>query len=187
MGKEVIRCGECQYFMRPEHICEKANGSGWGNDDDDGCTFGKRITNYIKQENEGVDKMAEYIGGEEKKTSVGEPLIFENQTDHSFEVRTGIVFNSSGIYEIVRAGNRTIVSKVLDINNKWIPLTKDTIPPYWELVWVTNKRGQVDVCQLGHTEHFWYSREEEWRYEFDSIIAWMPYEEPEPYKEKGDC
>jgi len=71
--------------------------------------------------------------------------------------------------------------------NKWIPLTKDTIPPYWELVWVTHKRGWVDVCQLGHEEHYWYSREEEWRYEFDSIIAWMPYEEPEPYKAKGDC
>ena len=71
--------------------------------------------------------------------------------------------------------------------NKWIPLTKDTIPPYWELVWVTHKRGWVDVCKLGHEKHYWYSREEEWRYVFDSIIAWMPYEEPEPYKVKGDC
>lgn len=117
MGKEVIRCGECQYFMKPEHICEKANGSGWGNDDDDGCTFGKRITNSIKQEDNDIDKMAEYIGGEDKKTNVEEPLIFENQTDHPFEVRTGIVFNSSGIYDVVVSGNRTVVYKVSSEKN----------------------------------------------------------------------
>ena len=66
---------------------------------------------------------------------------------------------------------------------KWIPCTPKTMPPYWVLVWVTDNHGHVAVCQLSHKEnHYWYDGDERWMYEHDSIIAWMPYNVPEPYQ-----
>ena len=66
---------------------------------------------------------------------------------------------------------------------KWIPCTPKTMPPYWVLVWVTDNHGHVAVCQLSHEEnHYWYDGDERWMYEHDSIIAWMPYNVPEPYQ-----
>lgn len=76
--------------------------------------------------------------------------------------------------------------RVEDKDDDWIPLTKDTKPPYWTLVWVTDKRGKVNICQLSHEERYWYDAEEEWMYEYDSIVAWMPYHEPEPYRKEGE-
>lgn len=54
MEKEVIRCRYCRHFLWPERICEKGYGRGWGNDDDDGCTFGKRITNSAERKDKGM-------------------------------------------------------------------------------------------------------------------------------------
>lgn len=65
----------------------------------------------------------------------------------------------------------------------WIPVT-ERYPLPWELVWVTDKRGQVNVCQMSHKDNqYWYDSEEEWMYEHDAIVAWMPYYVPEPYQE----
>ena len=55
--------------------------------------------------------MAEYIG-EEKVINKDEPLIFENKTDSTFDVGTGIIFRKSGLYEVLITGNKTIVSKL---------------------------------------------------------------------------
>lgn len=52
------------------------------------------------------------MNDEQKVVSVGMPIIFENKTDASFEVSTGIVFRKSGVYEVSIVGNKTIVSKV---------------------------------------------------------------------------
>ena len=65
--------------------------------------------------------MAEFIGGNEKDISVGEPIVFENKTECKFEVCAGVVFHKSGVYEVSVVGNRTIVSEVPNgKTGKWI-------------------------------------------------------------------
>ena len=58
--------------------------------------------------------MAEFIRTEEKVVNVGEPVIFENNTDSDFSVSTAIVFRKSGLYDVSIVGRRTIVSKVAE-------------------------------------------------------------------------
>lgn len=60
--------------------------------------------------------------------------------------------------------------------------TADALPDPWEYVWVTDRRGHLATCQLSHKTGDWYDDEDEWLYDHDSIVAWMPYEVPEPYK-----
>ena len=64
---------------------------------------------------------------------------------------------------------------------KWTR-TADGLPDPWTFVWVTDRRGRLAVCQLFHKTGDWYDEEDEWLYYHDSIVAWMPYEVPEPYK-----
>ena len=67
--------------------------------------------------------------------------------------------------------------------NRWIPVS-EKYPEPWELVWVTDRRGRMNVCQMSHKgNQDWYDSEEEWMYEHDAIVAWMPYYLPEPYQE----
>lgn len=68
---------------------------------------------------------------------------------------------------------------------QWIPCTKE-YPDPWELVWTTDRHGNVEVYQLSHKNSDWYDADENWFYNHDSIIAWMPYEAPEPYRPKED-
>lgn len=56
--------------------------------------------------------MAEFIRTEEKVVNIGDPVIFENNTDSDFEVSAGIIFHKSGLYDVSVVGRRTIVSKV---------------------------------------------------------------------------
>jgi len=70
-----------------------------------------------------------------------------------------------------------------EIPNNWIPCTKK-YPTPWELVWTTDKCGNVEVCQLSHKDSDWYDADEKWFYNHDSIVAWMPYEIPDPYQPK---
>lgn len=64
------------------------------------------------------------MNDKQKVVSVGGPIIFENKTDASFEVSTGIVFRKSGVYEVSIVGNKTIVSKVEGRKKgKWIDNT----------------------------------------------------------------
>ena len=56
--------------------------------------------------------MAEFIRTEEKVVNVGEPVIFENNTDSDFSVSAAIVFRKSGLYDVSIAGRRIIISKV---------------------------------------------------------------------------
>lgn len=58
--------------------------------------------------------MAEFIRTEEKVVNVGEPVIFENNTDSDFEVSAGIIFHKSGLYDVSVVGRRTIISKVAE-------------------------------------------------------------------------
>ena len=58
--------------------------------------------------------MAEFIRTEEKVVNVGEPVIFENNTDSDFSVSAAIVFRKSGLYDVSIVGRRTIISKVAE-------------------------------------------------------------------------
>lgn len=62
--------------------------------------------------------MAEFIRTEEKVVNVGDPVIFENNTDSDFEVSAGIIFHKSGLYDVFVVGRRTVVSKVGRTNAK---------------------------------------------------------------------
>ena len=63
--------------------------------------------------------MAEFVYSGEKLIDINEPIIFENKTDSSFDViNGGVVFHTSGIYEVSIIGNRTIISKVGNLNSK---------------------------------------------------------------------
>lgn len=56
--------------------------------------------------------MAEFIGVEEKAINAGDPLIFENKADCSYDVSVGIVFHKSGIYKVSIDGNKTTITTV---------------------------------------------------------------------------
>jgi len=75
------------------------------------------------------------------------------------------------------------VSNYSEFPNNWIPCTRE-YPTPWELVWTTDKHGNVEVCQLSHKDSDWYDADEKWVYSNDNIIAWMPYEIPDPYQPK---
>ena len=65
--------------------------------------------------------MAEFIRTEEKVVNVGEPVIFENNTDSGFSVSAAIVFRKSGLYNVSIVGRRTIISKVAERKTgRWI-------------------------------------------------------------------
>lgn len=55
--------------------------------------------------------MAEYINNKEELINVGEPIIFENKTEASFDVSVGIVFRKSGLYRVSVYGRNISVQK----------------------------------------------------------------------------
>ena len=62
--------------------------------------------------------MAEFVYSGENLIDINEPIIFENKTDSSFDViNGGVVFHTSGIYEVSVLKNKTIVSKVTEREN----------------------------------------------------------------------
>ena len=56
--------------------------------------------------------MSEFMYDKEKYIKEGEQIIFENNTDSSFGVETGIVFHKSGLYDVDICNNHVVVSKV---------------------------------------------------------------------------
>lgn len=48
---------------------------------------------------------------------------------------------------------------------------------------MTDLGGTVSVCKMSYSGIGWYSENDDWVYMRDSVIAWMPYHEPEPYQE----
>lgn len=55
--------------------------------------------------------MAKYNNTKENVIAEGESFFFENQTDSSFEVSTGIVFHKDGLYEV-------------NVNDNWVTVSK---------------------------------------------------------------
>ena len=49
-----------------------------------------------------------FVGGEEKIIDVNDQIVFENKTDSNFDVGVGIIFHTSGLYDISISGNRVI-------------------------------------------------------------------------------
>lgn len=79
--------------------------------------------------------MIELINKESKPVGIGESVVFENKTDCSFDVKTGIIFYKSGLYEVSILDNRTTISKVMDISKvmerkkgQWIYHVDDFFP-----------------------------------------------------------
>ena len=71
--------------------------------------------------------MAEFIRTEEKVVNVGEPVIFENNTDSDFSVSAAIVFRKSGLYDVSIVGKRTIISEVTKRKiGRWIPTDNES-------------------------------------------------------------
>lgn len=56
--------------------------------------------------------MSEFMYDKEKYIEKNEQIIFENNTDSSFGVETGIVFHKSGLYDVDISNNHIVVSKV---------------------------------------------------------------------------
>ena len=56
--------------------------------------------------------MSEFMYDKEKYIEEGEKIIFENNTDSSFGVETGIIFHKSGLYDVDISNNHVVVSKV---------------------------------------------------------------------------
>lgn len=56
--------------------------------------------------------MSEFMYDKEKYIKEGEQIIFENNTDSSFGVETGIIFHKSGLYDVDIRNNHVVVSKV---------------------------------------------------------------------------
>lgn len=56
--------------------------------------------------------MSEFMYDKEKYIEEGEKIIFENNTDSSFGVETGIIFHKSGLYDVDIRNNHVVVFKV---------------------------------------------------------------------------
>lgn len=56
--------------------------------------------------------MSEFMYDKEKYIEEHEEIIFENNTDSSFDVETGIIFHKSGLYDVDISNNHVVVSKV---------------------------------------------------------------------------
>lgn len=56
--------------------------------------------------------MSEFMYDKEKYIKENEKIIFENNTDSSFGVETGIIFHKSGLYNVDISNNHVVVSKV---------------------------------------------------------------------------
>lgn len=65
---------------------------------------------------------------------------------------------------------------------RWI-LTTERLPNKFEDVWIVDKYGRVTICRLGYTG--WRNaKSDELIYHIDDVIAWIPYNLPEPYQGK---
>ena len=85
--------------------------------------------------------MAEFIRTEEKVVNVGEPVIFENNTDSDFSVNAAIVFRKSGLYDVSIVGRRTIISKVAERKKgEWKVQTDEDRPFIW---WKCSECGHI--------------------------------------------
>lgn len=89
--------------------------------------------------------MAEFTRTEGKVVNVGEPVIFENNTDSDFSVSTAIVFRKSGLYDVSIVGRRTIISKVAERKKgEW---TKNNSCPFCGfLPWYENDIHTLSFC-----------------------------------------
>lgn len=63
---------------------------------------------------------------------------------------------------------------------RWI-LCSERLPNRFEDVWVTDNYGKVMVCCLGYIG--WRNIDSD---EWDDVIAWMPYNLPEPYQKRSE-
>lgn len=72
--------------------------------------------------------------------------------------------------------------KNLSAPNNWIPL-KEILPVDNQVVWVSMKEGYVDkMTYKAKSEEFYFDDDPDDWVDQASVIAWMPYKIPEPYK-----
>ena len=68
---------------------------------------------------------------------------------------------------------------------QWIPVA-EKLPLPQTLVWTTDIDGDVSMCKLSHSGNEWYGENDGRIYLRGSVVAWMPYNVPEPYQEGGE-
>ena len=56
--------------------------------------------------------MSRFANTETKAVSIGDSIIFENNTDSDFSVAAGIIFRESGVYDVSITGDKITVSKL---------------------------------------------------------------------------
>lgn len=152
--------------------------------------------------------MAEYHNTKEIVVTKGDPIIFKNNTDVSFDVSAGIVFHKSGLYDVTVRDKYVAVSKirsaydsgsVLDEQTavksqpQWIPCS-ERLPEEKTDVLLAFKNNMVvgfweDILNDGSV--VWYANsgdgwltQAEADYNDGIPLAWMSL--PEPYKEEGE-
>lgn len=67
---------------------------------------------------------------------------------------------------------------------RWIPVAEKSPLPQTP-VWTTDIDGDVSVCKLSHSGNEWYGENDGRIYLRGSVVAWMPYNAPEPYQESS--
>lgn len=89
--------------------------------------------------------MAEYYNTKEIGVAKGESIIFENNTDASFDVSVGIIFHKSGLYDVAINDKYITVSKVGSTQSEIIRC-KDC--KHWDTTWQNNYAPNYHYCPL---------------------------------------
>lgn len=75
--------------------------------------------------------MAEYVNNKEETINVGEPIIFENKTEASFDVSLGVVFRKSGLYRVSMYGKNVSIQKEPErMRGRWQEITEGDCSGY---------------------------------------------------------
>ena len=151
------------------------------------CTRGCRYQSRGKEQ-----MMSKYTKSEEMIVCEGDKITFENKSDSNYLVSAGVIFEKSGLYNVLVESKRTVISKVADSQTDWIPCSERLpsrfgkvlctfIPSggnLWTTVIIANYSDLMGIA----SPCFWVG--EVGKNSFTDITeqvkAWMPL--PEPYK-----
>lgn len=127
--------------------------------------------------------MAEFVGGEPISVGVDEPVTFENKTDTAFDVDCGIVFRKSGLYRVSIVGRHITVAVEPESKLRgWIPCSDPSDLPKDKRLWITREISDGFFTLREVSDVIWDMTE--WSGSVSNVVAYMPYWEPEPYKER---
>ena len=103
----------------------------------------------------------------------GDKITFENKSDSNYLVSAGVIFEKSGLYNVLVESKRTVISKVADSQMDWIPCS-ERLPEAGQGCLVCH-RGAIGIDTfIGHDHPY------KWNLYVRDYDAWMPL--PEPWK-----